>query len=294
MGAGAELVVEATGPRTTVQDAGRPGFSDLGVGVSGAADRGAARLANRLVGNVEDAAVLEATLGGLALRTSAPMTVAVTGAPCELLVDGRPVGHHCRVRVPAGAHLRLGVPWVGVRTYLAVRGSIGVAPVLGSRSTDVLAGLGPPPLEVGDVLPVGSAPPGPEPAIDLAPVASPPAGDVAVRVVLGPRDDWFTPDAVRSLLRTAWTVGPDSNRVGMRLDGPAMDRATAFRDAELPSEGVVRGSLQIAASGRPTVFLADHPVTGGYPVAAVVVDADLDRLAQVRAGQRIRFHKAHL
>ncbi|RZT86719.1 biotin-dependent carboxylase-like uncharacterized protein [Pseudonocardia sediminis] len=281
-------MVEATGPQATVQDAGRPGYSDLGVGVSGAADRAAARLGNRLVGNPEDAAVLEATFGGLAVRVRGGATVAVTGAPCEVVVDGRPVGHHCRVRVPAGARLRLDAPAAGVRSYLAVRGSIAVDPVLGSRSTDVLAGLGPAALSVGDVLPVGAAR-GVPPATDLAPVASPPAGDVSVRVVLGPRHDWFTADAVQALLRTPWTVSRDSNRVGMRLDGPAMERAAGFADAELPSEGVVRGSLQIAASGRPTVFLADHPVTGGYPVAAVVLDADTDLLAQVRAGQRLRF-----
>ncbi|MFC5060656.1 biotin-dependent carboxyltransferase family protein [Actinomycetospora atypica] len=282
------LVVEATGPLATVQDAGRPGLSDLGVGASGAADRGAARLANRLVGNPEDAAVLEATLGGLALRADVPMTVAATGAPGDLLVDDRPVGHHCRVRVPAGAVVRLGQPPVGVRTYLAVRGGIAVDPVLGSRSTDVLADLGPAALAVGDVLPVGED--AVElPATDLAPVAPPPAGDVVARVVLGPRHDWFTPEAVRSLLSTRWAVGADSNRVGMRLEGPAMERAADVTDAELPSEGVVRGSLQIASSGRPTLFLADHPVTGGYPVAAVVLDADTDALAQVRVGQHLRF-----
>lgn len=285
------LVVEATGPLATVQDSGRPGLSDLGVGASGAADRRAARLANRLVGNPEDDAVLEATLGGLALRTDDAVTLAVTGAPCDLLVDDRPVGHHCRVRVPAGAVVRLGHPPVGVRSYLAVRGGIAVEPVLGSRSTDVLAALGPGALSVGDVLPVGSAR-GPVPDTDLAPVASPPAGDVVVRIVLGPRDDWFSADALQSLLSTRWAVGADSNRVGMRLEGPAMERAAALADAELPSEGVVRGSLQIAASGRPTVFLADHPVTGGYPVAAVVVDADTDALAQVRVGQHIRFRAA--
>ena len=284
-----ELLVEATGPLATVQDAGRPGLSDLGVGVSGAADRGAARLGNRLVGNPADAAVLEATLGGLVLQVrGGPVTVAVTGAPCDVLVDRRPVGHHCRVRVADGARLHLGAPSVGVRTYLAVRGAIAVAPVLGSRSTDVLADLGPAPLGVGDALPVGAPPADPVPDTDLAPVASPPPGDVVVRVVLGPRHDWFT-GAGRSLLAGWWTVTAESNRVGMRLEGTALERAAAVRTAELPSEGVVRGSLQIAASGLPTVFLADHPVTGGYPVAAVVVDADLDVLAQVRAGQRLGF-----
>lgn len=282
------LVVEATGPLATVQDAGRPGLGDLGVGASGAADRGAARLANRLVGNPEDAAVLEATLGGLALRADEPVTVAATGAPCDLLVDDRPVGHHCRVRVPAGAVVRLGVPSVGVRTYLAVRGAIDVDPVLGSRSTDVLADLGPAALSVGDVLPVGGSD-HPVPDTELAPVAPPPEGDVVARVVLGPRHDWFSAEAVQSLLATRWTVGADSNRVGMRLEGPAMERAAEYADAELPSEGVMRGSLQVPASGRPTVFLADHPVTGGYPVAAVVLDADTDALAQVRVGQHIRF-----
>jgi biotin-dependent carboxylase-like uncharacterized protein len=285
------LVVEATGPLATVQDAGRPGLSDLGVGASGAADRAAARLGNRLVGNPEDAAVLEATLGGLALRTDAPVVLAATGAPADLLVDDRPVGHHCRVRVPAGAVVRLGVPPVGLRTYLSVRGGIDVEPVLGSRSTDVLADLGPAALAVGDVLPVGASA-HPVPDTDLAPVVAPAEGDVVARVVLGPRHDWFTETAVQSLLSTRWEVGADSNRVGMRLEGPAMERADDYRDAELPSEGVVRGSLQIPASGRPTVFLADHPVTGGYPVAAVVVDADTDALAQVRVGQHIRFRAA--
>jgi biotin-dependent carboxylase-like uncharacterized protein len=279
------LEVLATGPLATVQDLGRPGHARFGVSRGGAADRGSARLAQRLVGNDESCAGLEVTLGGLAVRAEVDVVVALTGAPCPATVGGEPVGTHVTVPVPAGAVLRLERPVTGLRTYLAVRGGVAVAPVLGSRATDVLGGIGPELLAEGDRLPLGSAQ-RPLPPVDHAVVRTPPAGDVELRIRLGPRDDWFTAAARERLLGERFTVGADSNRIGVRIDGPSLDRAA---DDELASEGLVRGAIQVPPSGPPTLFLADHPVTGGYPVIAVVVDDDVDLAAQVRPGQHLRF-----
>jgi biotin-dependent carboxylase-like uncharacterized protein len=275
------LTVLATGPLTTVQDAGRPGQGALGVGRSGACDRAAAALANRLVGNHPDAAVLEVTLGGLAMRADADLVVATTGARCS-------GAHNAPTALPAGRELRLGLPDTGLRTYVAVRGGVAVEPVLGSRSTDLLSGLGPAPLTVGTVLPVGTAA-GPMPGVDLAPVADPPGGEVTVRVLPGPRADWFAEEAVRALTGTPWTVTDESNRIGLRLSGVVLERT---RSGELASEGMVRGALQVPPSGQPVLFLADAPVTGGYPVIGYVDDVDVDRCGQLRPGQTLRFRGA--
>jgi biotin-dependent carboxylase-like uncharacterized protein len=198
-------------------------------------------------------------------------------------VDGMPVGHHAVVDLRPGQVLRLGMPPTGLRTYLAVRGGIDVAPVLGSRSTDTLSGLGPPPLQTGDELPVGPEPTE-LPLIDVAPVCPPPGDTVVLHAVLGPRVDFVADPA--ELTRTTWTGSSRSDRVGMRLEGGRLRRAD---DTEVPSEGMVRGAIQVPPGGEPVVFLADHPVTGGYPVVATVCDADVDRAAQVRPGQSVRF-----
>lgn len=273
----AAITVLAPGPLTTVQDAGRTGHAALGVGRSGACDRASYALANRLVGNAAGAAALEVVLGGLALRAERDLVVALTGARCP----GAP--HAAVTPLRAGEELRLRAPEAGLRTYLAVRGGVDVPPVLGSRSTDVLAGLGPAALAAGDELAVGTAR-ARFPDVDLAPVPEPAAGDVEVRVRPGPRRDWFTDAGWGALTGSAYEVTSDSNRVGIRLAGPAPERV---RDGELPSEGMVRGALQVPPSGAPVLFLADHPVTGGYPVIGCVVDADVDRCAQLRPGQRL-------
>ena len=272
------LTVLATGPLATVQDGGRPGQGALGVGRSGACDRAAARLANRLVGNDPDAAVLEATLGGLVVRAGADLVVTTTGARCSS-------AHNAPTALAAGRELRLGLPDTGLRTYLAVRGGIAVEPVLGSRSTDLLSGLGPPVLSPGDELPVGSAT-GPMPGVDLAPVPDPPGGEVTVRLLPGPRTDWFASPA--ALTATTWEVTGESNRIGLRLAGVPLERD---RTGELASEGMVRGALQVPPSGQPVLFLADAPVTGGYPVIGYVEDADVDRCGQLRPGQPLRFRR---
>ncbi|WP_137814195.1 biotin-dependent carboxyltransferase family protein [Gandjariella thermophila] len=278
------LQIVHPGPSATVQDLGRPGLAALGVGRSGAADRRSLRLANRLVGNPEGAAAVEITFGGLAARFDRPALVAVTGAPCPVRVGDRAAGMNGPVRVPPGAELRVGTPTSGMRSYLAVRGGIDVPPVLHARATDTLAGLGPSPLAPGTVLPIGSDALA-YPTVDLAPQPGYPDQPV-LRVVPGPRDDWFTGDALATLCSVPYEVTSDSNRVGLRLAGPALRR----RDArELPPEPMVDGALQVPPSGQPILFLADHPVTGGYPVVAVVVEDDLHLAAQTRPGQRIRF-----
>lgn len=273
------LTVVETGPLTTVQDAGRFGQGSLGIGRSGACDRAAYRLANRLVGNDDGAAALEATFGGLVLRADGDVVLVMTGARCE----GTP--HNAPLTLTTGEQLVLGAPVTGARTYVAVRGGIDVPAVLGSRSTDLLAGLGPDVLAAGDRLPIGHSV-CQMPGVDMAAVPEPEAGELVVQVQPGPRRDWFTDDAWASLLNQRYTVTAQSNRVGLRLDGVPLERTST---RELPSEGMVRGALQIPLSGTPVLFLADHPVTGGYPVVGYVVDRDVDRCGQLRTGQTLRF-----
>jgi biotin-dependent carboxylase-like uncharacterized protein len=251
---------------------------------SGALDLPAARRANRLVGNQEGAAVLETTLTGCALRPDRQVTVAVAGAPCPVLVDGRPVAWGAPVLVPAGALLDVRSAASGVRGYVALGGGIAVDPVLGSRSTDLLSGLGPSPLRDGDVLPLGR-PLGPGGPVDTVPWPGPPA-ELVLHVRLGPRADWFTEAGLGTLAGGDFRVSSASNRIGLRTEGPALERA---RDGELPSEGMVTGAVQVPPDGRPVVFLADHPTTGGYPVVAVVRAADLAAMAQAAPGTAVRF-----
>lgn len=278
------IEVLATGPLTTIQDLGRPGLAELGVGRSGAADRRSMRLANRLVGNLEGAACCEVTFGGLAVRLTRRTVVAFSGAPCPVAIDGRAAGMYAPINVSAGQVLRVGVPARGLRTYVAVRGGIAVRPVLGSRATDQLAGIGPPPLKAGNVLAIGEDAVA-VPVVDFAPQASYP--DVPVlRIVPGPRDDWFAAESHALLTLSPYEVTADSNRIGMRLKGPPLQRTFA---GEMPPEAMVRGALQVPPDGQPVLFMADHPVTGGYPVIGVVVDDDLDLAAQARPGQQVRF-----
>ena len=278
------IEVLSPGLFTTVQDLGRPGYAALGVSSSGAADRGSLRLANRLVGNAEDAAALEMTYGGLTARFHTLTTIALTGAPCTASLDGRQIGGNGPVAVRPGQTLTVGPPSRALRTYLAVRGGIDVPPVLGSRSTDVLSGIGPWAVAAGDRLPVGD-PPAALPVVDLAPTWPHPDAPV-LDVVPGPRDDWFTAGAVRALFSAPYQVTADSNRIGARLSGPSLERA---EQRELASEPTVRGALQVPAGGQPVLFLADHPVTGGYPVIGVVADHHLDLAGQLRPGQEVRF-----
>jgi biotin-dependent carboxylase-like uncharacterized protein len=279
------IEVVRPGPLATVQDLGRPGRAHLGVPRSGAADERAFRLANRLVGNPEGAAGVELTFGGATLRFHGGAWIAVTGAPVPLRIDGRAYGTNAPCHVKDGAVVEVGTPSCGLRSYLAVRGGVVVDAVLGSRSTDLLSGLGPPPLSPGDLLPVGPAEGFDDITVDVAPVSPPPTAPI-LRIIPGPRDDWFTADAMATLTSTPYEVSAESNRVGVRLTGPPLVRA---RDGELGSEGMATGSVQVPPSGLPIIFLADHPTTGGYPVVAVLTSASVADAAQLRPGQSLRF-----
>ncbi|GIG91321.1 5-oxoprolinase subunit C family protein [Plantactinospora endophytica] len=273
-----------SGVLSTVQDLGRPGHAHLGVPRSGALDLPAHRLANRLVGNPPGAATIETTVTGVSVRLGRAGTVAVTGAWAPVTVDGRPASWSAPVSVPAGARVDVATARRGLRSYLAFSGGIAVPAVLGSRSTDLLSGLGPAPLAVGDRLPLGEVL-GPPAPVDVAPTGTL-AEEVTLRVLLGPRADWFTDDAVRILDRESYRVSTLSNRIGVRLEGPALPRRIG---GELRSEGVVLGAVQVPAAGTPVIFLADHPTMGGYPVIGVLHPADLPLVAQAAPGKPIRF-----
>ncbi|MCB0925904.1 MAG: biotin-dependent carboxyltransferase family protein [Mycobacterium sp.] len=277
------LEVVAPGPLATIQDLGRPGLAHLGVTESGAADRRSHALANRLVANPLSAATIEVTLGGFTARVrGGDIVIAVTGADAAPHADGISLGHNSVAHIRDGQLITLHTPRAGLRSYLAVRGGLTATAVLGSRSYDTLARLGPPPLAAGDVIPVGR-PGGTFPHVDVAPVEPPRSGPVELRVVPGPREDWLTdPDA---LVRSDWIVSDRSDRIGVRLVGePLLLRRP---ERQLPSEGTVLGAIQIPPDGMPVILGRDHPVTGGYPVVGVVIDAHTDDLAQLRPAQTV-------
>ncbi|MET1113430.1 MAG: 5-oxoprolinase/urea amidolyase family protein [Comamonas sp.] len=290
----AGLRVVAPGLQTLFQDGGRHGHAGQGVGASGAMDAGALRAANRVVGNRVDSACLEVAYGGLTLEALQPAVLAVTGAqaPIEVLTaQGQRYAAvaYAPLVLDAGDRLTLQAPQAGSRSYVAVRGGWDVAPVLGSVSTDTLARVGPPALAAGDTLRVAGN-------VGLLPVALgeqpafalPRAGEeVILDIVLGPRTDWFTQAAIERLTAQPWAVTPQSNRVGIRLQGEVPLARVEVR--ELPSEGTARGAIQVPASGQPVLFLADHPLTGGYPVIASVASYHLDLAGQIPVNAQVRF-----
>ncbi|MGB3685162.1 MAG: biotin-dependent carboxyltransferase family protein [Ornithinimicrobium sp.] len=280
------LQVTDTGTQVLLQDAGRTGLAGIGVGRSGAADRAAYELGSRLVAHGPGRACLEVTFGGLVATIHGSVTIALTGADAQAVVDSHPIPHSAPIEARDGQELRLGMPSAGLRTYLSVRGGFDVPPVLGSRSTDTLAELGPDPVTAGDLLAVNTFD-GAFPNVDIAPVPLPAAGRVRLEVLPGPRRDWVADPEALTDPDVGWTVSDRSNRVGVRLDGTPLTRSPAYRDKELPSEGMVRGSIQVPPDGGPVIFLNDHPVTGGYPVVGVLTTADADRAAQLQPGQPV-------
>jgi KipI family sensor histidine kinase inhibitor len=304
-GAERGLAVSRPGLLCLVQDAGRSGHADMGVSRSGAADRGALRRANRAVGNRPDAAALEILLGGAEFEAVGALTIGLSGAPVTVSVaHGRAGTTRAYREVPQpmdraltlspGARLRLGRATSGLRSYLAVRGGFDLPAVLGSRCTDLLSGLGPEPIRAGDVLPIGDPPAlAASAGTEVAPMDADPAGDPGdadaarpLAVLPGPQRDWFADAAWQMLAAESWEVTSATNRVAARLAGPRLPRDIT---GELASQGLVRGAIQVPPSGELVAFLADHPVTGGYPVIAVLTEAAADRLAQCRPGATVRF-----
>ena len=281
-------IVES-GLLATLQDLGRAGAAALGVAPSGALDRGALRTANRLVGNPEGAAGVEITMGGLRAVAERDLWFAVAGAWGPIRLDGRDLDPYEAHEWPAGGELHLDWFAHGARAYLAVRGGLDGPAVLGSRASDLLAGLGAGPLRAGRRIGVRDEASVDIPTPGISPWGAPHDDLIEVELAPGPRAAWFAASASRDLFESVWTVTNDADRVGVRLDGPALARA---REGELPSEGMVPGALQIPPTGRPTILLADGPVTGGYPVIAVATDASLDAIAQARPGTLLRFRHA--
>ena len=292
------LRVIEPGPLTTVQDLGRYGYQSRGVPVSGVMDPVALRLLNRLVGNPDDAAGLEATLVGPTLVVEAEaeggVLVALGGAECDATADGMPVPPYRATWLPDGCRLVIGPARAGLRPILAVAGGIDVPLVLGSRSTflrGAFGGLGGRALAPGDRVPVG-VPVDPQgvsgrDGLALPPSARPPLETaVTLRVVLGPQADRFTDDAIETLRREPYRLTPESDRMGARLAGP---RLAHRRGADIVSDGTTAGSIQVPESGQPIVLLADRQTTGGYTKIGTVVSADLPRLAQLVPGGEVRF-----
>ncbi|UVJ41708.1 carboxyltransferase domain-containing protein [Arthrobacter sp. CJ23] len=314
--ASAGIRIVAPGALSLIEDLGRRGYGPLGVSAAGALDRESLRRANRLVGNSPTAAAVETVNGGLVVEAVGDQVIAVAGAPATLTIqspsgiwvengetfDGeasegelqpgpqRTVSMATPFALLDGEVLAIGAPESGFRTYLAIRGGADVPAALGSRSSDTMSGIGPAPLAPGQFLPVGtdtaSAAVGSPELQPGFPELGGESGITVLDIIPGPREDWFEPSALDSLCSQSWQVTPQSNRVGMRLAGEPLRRS---RDGELPSEGTMAGAIQIPPAGLPVLFLADHPITGGYPVIGVVADEHLDRAAQVPIGGSIRF-----
>jgi biotin-dependent carboxylase-like uncharacterized protein len=288
------LLVLEPGLLTTVQDLGRPGLMRFGVSPGGALDRAALVLGNRLVGNGPGAAALEVTLVGPRLRFSAPAVVAVTGADLGARLGGEPLPLWTPVALAAGDELAFALPsggGRGTRAYLCLAGGFAVPPVMGSRSTDLFGGFGGwegRALRAGDELPVG-APAAPPAVLLRRRLAGPPPPnepDAPTRVVLGPQTERFTREGVETFLGHAYAVSSASDRMGMRLTGPPIALA---RGADLISEGIAHGAVQVPGDGQPIVLLAARQTVGGYPKIATAIGADLDALGQRRPGDRVRF-----
>lgn len=292
---GVTIKVLASPMPALFQDLGRFGQTGQGVSASGALDQGAIKAANRAVGNPVETPALEITLGGFSFEVSGRAVMALTGAPCPITIRNAAgsllsAETYRPISLEAGDVVTFGFAPRGARSYLAIRGGLEVSPVLGSASTDTLAVVGPDPLTAGAELTVKPDRSGLMPvSLDEAPAFDhPAAGDiVTLDVVMGPRSDWFTDRGIETLSAQVYTVTPQSNRVGIRIEGAeALERRDA---AELPSEGTATGAIQVPHSGQPVLFLADHPLTGGYPVIATVAEYHLDLAGQIPVNARIQF-----
>ncbi len=280
------LVIIRPGMLTTVQDLGRWGWQESGVPVAGPMDTYSHRLANRLVGNPEDAAALEITLIGPEVEASDAATCVVAGAHFEASVGGTAIDTSRPFIVPAGERLRFGARRRGARATLAIRGGIAVPPLMGSRSTSVVSRMGPVKgrqLAAGDVLPIG---PPSFTNVACGPPLVLPEGGARLRSIRGPHDGMFAAEALETLFKSRYLVTVHSNRMGYRLEGPSLRH---LADADILSDATPIGSLQVPASGQPILLMADRQTTGGYPKIATVITADLPLAGQLAPGDWIEF-----
>ena len=282
------LIVRSIGPGASLQDAGRRGWQRYGVGLAGAMDRWSLGVANLLVGNGAGAAAIELMLAGGRFEVAdGPVRVARAGIDGALKVDGREVAGLVSVTVPAGCVIEVGPARRGVFTYLAVAGGFAIAPQLGSLSLHARTGVGGlegRALRPGDRLPLNLAAVG-GPDVGLPPL--PVADDAPIRVMLGPQDDHFSAAGIATFLESAYTITPQADRMGLRLAGPPIEHGA--RGYDIVSDGIPTGAIQVPGAGEPIIMMADRQTTGGYPKIAVVISADLPRLAQCRPGTALRF-----
>lgn len=282
------LLIIRPGMLTTVQDLGRWGWQESGVPVAGPMDAYSHRLANRLVGNPEDAAALEITLIGPEVEASDAVTCVVAGAHFEASVGGEPIDTSQPFVVPAGGRLRFGARSRGARATLAVRGGIAVPPLMGSRSTSVVSRMGPVSgrqLIAGDVLPIG---PASLTTVACGPALMMPEGGARLRCLRGPHDGMFAAEGLETLFKSRYLVTVQSNRMGYRLEGPALRHLAG---ADILSDATPIGSLQVPASGQPILLMADRQTTGGYPKIITVITADLPLAGQLAPGEWIEFQE---
>lgn len=280
----ATLTVLAPGPLTTMQDGGRQGWLRYGVPESGALDPRAMAVANALVGNRPETAALEMTLAGCTLAVAGGrVRIAIAGADMAMAIDGTAVpGERSHTLVP-GAVVRIGGARSGARAYLAASGGFAATPVFGSVAVHLRSGIGGRALRQGDVLDIaGDGPAGPDLRLDAEAPPAPPR----LRVVLGPQDDYFTADAIATLIAAEFTITAQSDRMGYRLAGPLLAHEKGFN---IVSDGIAPGSIQVPGNGLPIILLADRQTTGGYPKIATVISADLPFLGQMRPSDAVRF-----
>ena len=283
------LYVLKPGMLTTIQDVGRWGYQSHGVPVAGPMDLCSHRLANLLVGNDDEAAALEITLVGPDLEFGDERLVAVTGAEFVLTLDGKPAPHLAPFLVSSGSQLKFGERRKGARAYLAVSGGIAGAPILGSRSTHVLSGMGGingRALKTGDLVPLHDAPDARTPHAAAEPIVQLPGKRPTIRVLPGPQAEYFVKDAIATLQSAPYTITLQSDRMAFRLDGPRLAHA---RGADIISDATPLGVLQVPASGQPILLMADRQTTGGYPKIATVIAADMPIAGQLGPGDAIDF-----
>lgn len=285
-----DLVIQACGPGTTIQDQGRFGWQKYGLGPAGAMDRPAQAMANALVGNGAGAAVIELALAGARLLVEGGTArIALAGAVMPLKIDGAIVAPLTAVTVNAGQVIEIGTARAGQFGYLAVAGGFALQPVLGSLALHMKAavgGIGGRAFRAGDHLPLFlAAPVGP----DLAATNSIAIDTGPIRVLLGPQDDYFTEAGLATFLSAAYTITPNADRMGIRLTGPKIEHGP--KGYNIVSDGIATGAIQVPGNGEPIILLADRQTTGGYPKIANVITADLGRLSQMRPGESFSFAK---
>ena len=283
------LTVISPGPLSTIQDAGRFGYMNTGFSPSGAMDTYSMRVANLLVGNSPDDGVIEMTLMGMSVTFDCTSVIALTGADMSPKLNGADIPMYTSVEVNAGDTLTLGVANAGMRSYLAIAGGFDIPLVMGSMSTNLkcaIGGFNGRKLQAGDVIPLRhSIPLSVIGRRSTAPKNSY-GNTITLRVLLGPQDDYFTDDGINTFLSTEYTVSAKSDRMGIRLDGTAVENKNGV---DIISDGIATGSVQIPSSGTPIIMMADRQTTGGYAKIATVISSDLKLIAQARAGDKIKF-----